>query len=46
LYDPQGLGDWERAHGWKTADVAELVSNAIGILVGQRYHVAPDAFGS
>lgn len=45
LYDPQGLGDWASSHGWKAEDVAELISYAVGVLGGQRYHTAPDPFG-
>jgi hypothetical protein len=45
LYNPQGLGDWTSSHGWKAEDVAELISYAVGVLGGQRYHTAPDPFG-
>ena len=45
LYDPQGLSDWASSHGWNAEDSTELISYAVGVLGGQRYHTAPDPFG-
>ena len=45
VFEPKDLGDWASSHGWKTTDVAVLVTFATGILAGQRYHTPLDPFG-